>query len=142
VEVSQVRRQLKSAIEQARARAQERRQRAADAERAYGTFLEHVATPLVRQLAGVLKVEGYGFTVFTPGHGIRLASERGRDDFIELLLDTDADPPRVAGRVSYTRGSRTIEREDAIAADATPDALTEEDVLAFLLKALEPWLER
>lgn len=112
MEVSQVRRQLKAAMEQARARAQARRERAAEAERAYATFLEHVATPLVRQLAGALKVEGYGFTVFTPGHGIRLASERGRDDFIEVLLDATSDPPQVRGRVSYTRGSRTLEREE------------------------------
>jgi hypothetical protein len=142
VEVSLVRKQLRTAIDTARARARDRREWAADAERDYGHFLEHVATPLVRQLAGALKAEGYTFTVFTPGHGLRLASERTRDDFIEIGLDTTADPPAVTGRVSRTRGSRTIEEERAVKPGTPPGALTEEDLLAFLLPALEPWLER
>jgi hypothetical protein len=32
--------------------------------------------------------------------------------------------------------------ERPIKPDASPDALSEEDVLAFLLNGLEPWLER
>ena len=142
MEVSHVRNRLKRAIETARDRAQQQRQHAAEAERAYEDFLQNVATPVLRQLTNALKVEGYAFTLFTPGGSLRLASDRGRDDYVELTLDTAADPPQVIGRISHTRGSRTDSREAPIKADTPPGALTDEDVLAFLLDALRPWIER
>jgi hypothetical protein len=126
----------------ARDRAQKRRQRAADAESAFDGFLTHVATPLARQLANALNAEGYAFTVSTPGRGLRLALDRGRDDFIELALETDADEPVVVGRIRRTRGSRTIEEERPIKPGASPDQISEQDLLEFLASALEPWLER
>lgn len=140
MEVSQVRKRVQGAIAVARQQAQIQRQAAADAERAYERFLEDVAVPVARQIAGALKAEGFTFTVFTPGGELRLAADRGRDDFVEIALDTTARPPQVIGRISYTRGSRTIDEERPLKAGATPDALTEEDVLDFLLGALEPWL--
>jgi len=142
VEVSLVRNRLKRAIEAARERSQQRRQRSTAAERAYDAFLKDVATPVTRLLANTLKAEGYSFTVFTPGGGLRLASDRGRDDYIEFALDAESDPPQAVGRISHTRGSRTLMDERPIKPDASPDALSEEDVLAFLLTGLEPWLER
>lgn len=142
MEVSQVRKELKSAIDAARERTQLRRHRMAEAERGYATFLETVAIPLVRQLANALKVEGYGFTVFTPGGGLRLAADRGRDDFIEFSLDTSGERPQVVARISYSRGSRTIDEERPVKRDVPPEALSETELLAFLLGALEPWLER
>jgi len=142
LEVSHVRRRVQAAMTAARDRAQQRRQRAADAESAYDTFLTHVATPLARQVANALKAENYAFTVSTPGRGLRLALDRGRDDFVELALDTDADQPTVLGRIRRTRGSRTVEEERPIKPGASPDQLTEDDVLEFLAGALEPWLER
>jgi hypothetical protein len=142
VEVSLVRNRLKRAIDAARERGQQQRQRSAAAERAYDTFLKDVATPVTRLMANTLKVEGYPFTVFTPGGGLRLASDRHRDDYIEFAFDDDADPPQATARISHTRGSRTRSEERPIKAGAAPDELSEEDVLAFLLSALEPWLER
>jgi hypothetical protein len=142
VEVSEVRRQLKHAIDRAKARAQQKRNDAAEAERAYATFLEEIATPTTRMLANALKAEGYPFTVSTPSGGLRLASDRGRDDYIELTLDGSGDKPIVVGRVRQTRGSRTLEDERPIKAGAAPQDLTASDVLAFLVAALEPWLER
>jgi hypothetical protein len=126
----------------ARDRAQKRRQRAADAESAYDGFLTHVATPLARQVANALNAEGYAFTVSTPERGLRLALDRGRDDFVEIVLETNADVPTVVGRTRRTRGSRTIEDERPIKAGATPDQVSEDDLLEFLVGALEPWLER
>jgi hypothetical protein len=140
VEVSHVRRRVQGAIVSARQQAQLRRQATAEAERGYALLLEQVATPLARQIAAALKAEGLTFTVFTPGDGLRLASDRGRDDFIELSLDTDAATPQVIGRTSYTRGSRTIAEERPIKPGASPADLTEEDVLEFFVSALEPWL--
>ena len=141
MEVSHVRNRLRLAIETARGQAERRRQRVADAERAFGAFLA-VATPVLHQLANALKVEGYAFTVFTPPHGLRLASDRGRDDFVELLLDGSSDPPEVMARVSLSRGSRTVDEERRVKPGASPDAISEEEVLDFLLDALAPWIER
>jgi hypothetical protein len=142
VEVSVVRKRLLAAIDRTRKAAQERRQRAADVERGYQTFLTDVAIPVARMLVIALKAEGYGFTVNTPGDGLRLVSDRGRDDFIDLGLDTTVDPPEVMARISHGRGSRTISNERPVKPGAPPQSITDEDVLAFLLDALTPWLER
>jgi hypothetical protein len=142
VEVSEVRRQLKLAIDRAKARAQQKRQNVAEAERAYAAFLEDVATPTTRMLANALKAEGYLFTVSTPSGSLRLASDRGRDDYIELALDASGDTPTVVGRVRHTRGSRTLEDERPIKPGAAPQDVTQADVLSFLVNALDPWLER
>jgi hypothetical protein len=93
-------------------------------------------------MANVLKAEGYPFTVSTPSGGLRLASDRGRDDYVEFALETTGDSSVVIGRIRYTRGSRTLEDERPIRAGTSPQDLSDTDVLAFLVSALEPWLER
>ena len=142
MEVSQVRRRVQAAMATSRERAKRRREHAAAAESTYDRFLTHVAVPLAHQIAGSLKAEGYAFTVSTPGRGLRLALDRGQDDFVELALDSDAEPPTVTGRIRRTRGSRTLEEERPIKQGTSPDQLTEDEVLEFLVGALEPWLER
>ena len=104
-------------------------------------FVEEVATPLVRQMANALKVEGHAFTVFTPGNGLRLASDRGRDDYIEFALDEDGEQPQVIARISRSRGSRTLAEERAVKPGALPGAITEDELLEFLLDVLAPWLQ-
>jgi hypothetical protein len=141
METGEVRKRVLHAITAARGRAQARRQQADEAARAYGTFLD-VATPVVHQVASALKAEGYPFTVFTPGDGLRLASDHGRDDFVDFALDTSGDRPQVIGRISQSRGSRRLEEERPVKAGTPPDALSEGDVLEFLMQALESWLVR
>ena len=121
---------------------QERRERIAATERAYEAFLADVAIPVTRMLASALKADGYPFTVNTPGGSVRLASDKGRDDYIELSLDASVDPPEVIGIIRYSKGSRTDSEERPVKPGAWPDAITEDDVLEFLVRALEPWLER
>jgi hypothetical protein len=142
VEVSHVRKRVQAAMAAARERAQRRRERASEAETAYDGFLTQVATPLVRQIVNALQAEGYAFTLSTPGRGLRLALDRGRDDFIELALETDADEPTVIGRIRRTRGSRTIEEERPVKRGASPDQVSDQDLLDFFENALQPWLER
>ena len=142
MEVSQVRQHLVHAIERARRSSQVRRQRTADATRAYETFLQDVATPVLRQLANALKAENYAFAVSTPEGSVRLSSERTRDDYIEIALDTAANPPEVVARMSRGRGSRVLADERPLKAGASPQAITDDEVLAFCLTVLEPWLER
>ena len=140
MEVSQVRKRVQQGVAAARTRAQERRQQTDEATRDYKVFLELVATPLVQQLANVLKVEGYAFTASTPGDGVRLTNDRGRDDFVELALDTSGERPQVVGRITQSRGSRRLDEERPIKVGASPSELTDEDVLEFLMSALQPWL--
>lgn len=142
MEVSQVRKRLKMAIDGSRERAAKRRERVAEAQRAYEQFLTEIAIPMAKQLANAMKVEGYGFTVFTPGNGLRLAADRGRDDFIDLTLDSTGERPEVMARVSQQRGSRTLDEEVPVKRGAHPDEISEDEFLDFLLGALEPWFER
>jgi hypothetical protein len=130
------------AITTARAREQVRRQQSSEATREYAVFLETVATPIVQQIANVLRAESYPFTASTPGDGVRLTYDRGRDDFVELALDTSGSRPQVIGRISQSRGSRRLDEARPIKPDASPAAITEEDVLEFVTEALEPWLGR
>lgn len=107
----------------------------------YTLFLERVATPLFHQFATALKAEGYRFSVFTPAGGLRLASERN-DDGIELALDTLRDQMAVVGRTHRGRGRRVVSTERPLKEDTPIEQLTEEDVLAFLLTEIVPFVEK
>ena len=139
MEISVVRKRLTETIERAKKHAADRRGRSDQASRDFEVFLQKVAVPLMRQVANALKADGYAFSVFTPSGSVRLMSDRSAEDYIELTLDTADDPPRVMGQISRTRGRRVIDAERAI---GTPDALTEDRLLDFLLKELEAFVER
>jgi len=142
IEVSEIRKRLRQRLEQVKRDHAERRARADAAARAYDTFIAGTATPVFRMFASALKAEGYPFTVFTPGGGLRLMSERSTDDFIELFLDTEADPPIVAARINRGRGRRLVTAEQPLREDRPIAQLTDEDVTEFLLRELMPFLER
>ncbi len=133
---------MQAAMTTARDRAKQRRQKADEAEKAYESFLDRLAAPLARQIVNALRAEGYSFTVSTPNRGLRVSLDPGRDDYIDLALSTETDPPSVVGRIRRTRGSRTIDEERQIKAGAAPDTISEDDLLEFFARALEPWLER
>jgi hypothetical protein len=141
METSAVRQRLNQLIDRAKRSASERRVRNDEAARAYERFLDQIAIPLFRQVAMALKASTYNFTVFTPGGGVRLMSDKASEDFVELSLDTSGERPVVLGHSSRARGRRVIESERPIGDAAIAD-LTEEDVLEFLLKEIEPFVER
>jgi hypothetical protein len=142
VEVPEIRRRLRAAIEKARHIAAERRARTDGAARDYEAFLGQRATPVFHQFAAALNGEGHAFKVFTPAASIRLAADRSPEEFIELTLDDTSDPPAVVGRTTRGRGRRMITSDRPIG-EATPIAdLTEEDVLAFLIDEIVELLER
>ena len=97
--------------------------------------------PLVRQIANVLKADGYHFTVFTPSGSVRLMSDRRAEDYIELTFDASGDTGRVVGRSSHLRGKNVIESEQPVGS-GKPASITEEELLDFLMKELEPLVER
>src|SRR5512141_769114 len=109
MEVSDIRRRVRTAIEAAKLRAAERRTRAAEATRDYEAFLEQRAIPVFHQFAAALVGEGHLFKVFTPAGTVRLSAERSPDEFIELGLDDTSDPPEVMLRTSRGRGRRMVE---------------------------------
>jgi hypothetical protein len=139
METGEVRRRLQHAIERAKRTAGDRRARNDEATRDFAEFLDRVAVPLFKQIANVLRVENYPFTVFTPSNSVRLMSDKSADDYIEIALDTSDVEPRVMAHISRSRGRRVSDDERAIGA---PETLTEEDLFAFLLKELEPFVER
>jgi len=141
MEISEVRRHLSETIERAKRAAVDHRTHVDEASREFVVFLEQIAIPLFRQVANVLKVQGYPFDVFTPGGSVRLMSEKNADDFIELTLDATGEEPLVMGHSRRGRGRRVLESERAIAEGPVRN-LTEQQVLAFLLKELEPFVEK
>jgi hypothetical protein len=141
MEISEIRKRLLQAIDRAKRSAVERRARADLLAREYDTFLERVAVPIFHQVAGALRAEGHLFNVFTPSGSVRLMSDRASEDYVELTLDTSGSEPTLVGRSSRSRGHRVIQSERPVAAAAIRD-LTEEDVLSFILKELEPFVER
>lgn len=141
MEIADVKRRVVDAMDRAKRAAAERRTRVDQAGRDYELFLERVAVPIFRQVAGVLKAEKYAFTVFTPSGSVRLMSDRSGDDYIELALETTGREPQVVGRASRARGRRVIQSEQPIAGgDASQ--ISEEDVLAFIVQELEPFVEK
>lgn len=142
MEVSDVRRRIRAAIEAARARAAERRSRTDEASRAYDAFLETVAVPAFHTVASALTGEGHRFKIITPGRAVRMSSERSPEDFIELALDTEREAPAVVILTSRGRGRRMVSSERLVREDLPIAELAEEDVVAALLDALLPFIER
>ncbi|PYQ76957.1 MAG: hypothetical protein DMG04_01800 [Acidobacteria bacterium] len=141
MQTSDVRKRVRETIERARRRAADRRARGDEASHDFDAFLERVAVPLVRQIANVLKADGYHFTVFTPSGSVRLMSDRRAEDYIELTFDASGDTGRVVGRSSHLRGKNVIESEQPVGS-GKPASITEEELLDFLMKELEPLVER
>ena len=139
-DVAVVRKRVRAEIEKARRDAAERRGRVAEAQQRYNLFLESAAIPAFRMIANVLKSEGLHFEVMTPAGGVRLQSERNRDDAIEIELDTTADPPQPLVTVTRVRGSRVLQSDRTIKGSNPLVHLTEDDVIDMLLDELRPWL--
>jgi len=142
MEISEVKKRVLDTIERAKRTAAERRTRVDEAAREYEVFLERIAVPVFRQIANVLRAEGYLFNVFTPSGSVRLMSDRSAEDYIEVRLDTGGDAPRVLGHASRSRGRRVTESEWPLAERNAIRDLTEDDVLRFAMKELEPFVER
>lgn len=142
MEIPDIRRRVRAAIDQARRDAASRRERSDAASRAYDEFLTRQAIPAFNALASALVAEGHRFKVHTPAGSVRLVSERSSDDFIELTLESGEDPPLVLGRTSVGRGRRAITKERPVRDGVSPESLTDEDVIAYVLSEIVPLIER
>jgi hypothetical protein len=142
MDISELRRRVRAATDQARRDAAGRRERSDAVSLAFERFLGSLAVPTFTALAAALVAEGHRFKVLTPAGSVRLASERWPDDFVELTLESSEDPPFVLGRTSQRRGRQAVTRERPVRVDAAPDALTEEDVITFVLSEITPLIGR
>jgi len=142
IDAGEVRRRLVHRIERARKDAARRRTEVDAAARALPEFLDRVAAPVARLFVGALRAEGHLFSLSTPADAVRIVSDRSSDDFLELALDTDATPITIVGRTSLTRGRRLLTGERPLVEGKPLEALTQEDVLDFLLEEIGPFLVR
>lgn len=142
MDTGDVRRRVRRAIDDARARARKKRHDAAAAEVEGDRVLRAVATPLFRTVASALKAEGYSFAVETPAGAVRLSRGGSSEDVIEIALDTTRDPPALMGRTAYARGRRRLSDERIVAEHPALADLAAEDLLDFVLASLAPMVER
>ena len=140
IELSELRRQIRIAIELAKKNAAAKRSRSDTAQRDYERFLSDVGVPAVQQFASALAGEGHLFKVATPAGSVRLTSASANDDFIELMLDEAQDPPEVVARVSRGRGRRMMTSERPVRERTAVADLTQEDVITLLLQEITPFL--
>ena len=137
--IADVRKRIHDTIERAKRRAAEGRVRTETAGQDFGRFLEQTAVPLFRQSVNVLRADSRLFSVFTPSGSVRLMSDRRAEDYVEVLLDTSGDEPRVVLHSSRSWANRGVESERVI---GDPANLTEHDLLAAVLHELERFVER
>jgi hypothetical protein len=136
MEVSQVRKRVHEMLDRARKADAERRAATDAAGTAWERIREEMAVPLARQVAQVLRAEGYAFQVFTPADVVRLSSERSGEDFVELALDASNRRPSLVARISRVRGREVLSDERVLAEGADIEQLDEDRMLECLLDAM------
>jgi len=140
MEVADVRRRLRAAIDESKRHADERRAKKDAASREWERVLADLAVPLCHQIAQALNAEGYRFKVVTPGSAVRLVPERGGDEFVELALDSEGDEPDVMIRSMRGRGRRTVSTERSLGARSRVDAITDAILADEIFRDLTPFL--
>lgn len=142
MEVSDVRRRLRGAIDDAKRRSGERRARVDEASRAWEEVLTTTAIPAVHTVASALAGEGYRFKVVTPAGAVRLSLERSSDEFVELVLDSEREVPAIMVRSTRGRGRRMVSSERVAREGSAIAQLTQEDIVGVVLDELIPFIER
>jgi hypothetical protein len=142
MDVSQVKWHVHDMLERARRASTERRAETDAAATSWERIREEMAVPLARQVAQVLRAEGYAFQVFTPADVVRLSSEKSGEDFVELALDAAGRRPSIVARINRIRGREVLSDERVLAEGADIEQLDEERVLAFLLDAMMAVVQR
>lgn len=142
METSDVRRRLRSAIDQAKRRAADRRGVADEASRVWAEQLPGAVVPAFQAVLNVLSGEGFKFSLSTPGETARLSPDRSSAEFVELALDTNRELPAVIVRSTRGRGNRTIESERVVAEGPEIAELTQDVVVGVLIEEIVPFIER
>jgi hypothetical protein len=134
LDVSDLRKRILRALDDARRDASFRRTVVDDAAQAYATFLRTLAVPLLKQAAQVLRGEGHTFTLNTPADGAQLVSAKSPHTFLEFAFQPSGPVPQVVGRVSLEHGRQgRVVLERPIAEGKPIAEIAEDDVAAFLV---------
>jgi hypothetical protein len=137
MDVSELRKRILRAVDEARKDAAVRRSLSDQAVKAYGEYLNVVVVPMLKQAAGVVNASGGTFVVDTPAETARLSAQHAAETYLEIALDRSGAEPEVVGRVSLARGRQgTIVDERPIASGKPVDKLTEDDLAAYLVAAI------
>jgi hypothetical protein len=137
MDVSELRQKILRAIDEGKPDDRARRRAEVDtAKAAYDRFLENVAVPLFRQAQSILKAETQSFTVHAPAAGVKLISDAAPFTFLELVLDSSNEPPRVIGRASRAHTKAVTVEEQPLAPGKPIAELTDDDVAAFLVREI------
>ena len=142
LDLADVRRQLRLAIDAAKRAAAAHRQETDEAGRAFEFMLEHVAVPLFRQFTSALRGEGLLFRVVTPSGSVRIEAERSTDNFLELTLDIARRPVAVVLRRGYTRGHHIYNDDRVVAEGADLSSVSPQQLFTALMEAVTPFIER
>ena len=136
MDVSDLRKRILRALDEARKDSAARRVAVDEAAKAYDAFLADIAVPLMRQSAQVLNAAGESFSVHTPAASVRLASDKSAETFLELELDAGGSRDAVIGRVSSVGRRGPVIEEHPLAAGKAVGTLAEQDVAAFLVASI------
>jgi hypothetical protein len=142
MEISDVRRRLRGAIEEAKRRSVDRRGLADEAARVWEERLSTAVVPAFQAMQLALNGEGFRFAVSTPGKTARLSPERSPAEFIELALDIERDLPAVLVRSTRGRGRRMLSAERIVAEGPDIPEITQQAIVEILVEELVPFLER
>ncbi|HSF99591.1 MAG TPA: hypothetical protein VLA20_00615 [Vicinamibacterales bacterium] len=143
MDVSDFRKRIIHALDDARRDAEAGRQARKEAGRVWEAFLADIAVPLFRQASQVLRAEGHLFSVETPAETVRLVSDGSSETFLELMLDMSAATPQVVGRLSVGKGrGRQLVDERVVAPGKGVEQLDEADLADFLVTAVPALIVR
>jgi hypothetical protein len=137
MDVSELRKRILRAVDDARRDATARRALVDQSVKAYQGFLVDVVVPMLKQAATVVNASGSVFDVSTPAETARLTAQHASETYLEIALDRTGPEPDVIGRVSLARGRLgTVVDERPIAPGKPVEQLSEEDLAAYLVSAI------
>lgn len=139
-DLSDLRRRVRQALQDAKHKTTARKTARDEASRAWTAAVDQTVTPVMRDVAAALTGEGLAFRIDTPAGVVRMVADRRPDDYIEVALEEGdgLHAPEVIGRTVRARGRQSvtvIEEPLGPPAELTADRLT-----AFLLQAIAPFV--
>jgi hypothetical protein len=108
MDVSELRKRILRAVDEARQDATARRSLVDQAVKAWEGYLTDVVVPMLKQTAAIVNASGGTFTVSTPADTARLSAQHAAETYLEIALDRSGIEPDVVGRVSLARGRQGI----------------------------------
>src|SRR5688500_5739184 len=109
-ELTDLRRRVRQAIQDAKQKAVARRTSRDEAAQAWAAAVAAIVEPVATDVAAAMTGEGLAFRLETPRGTVRIVSERSADDYIEIVLDDsdERDAPEVIGRTVRGRGRQSV----------------------------------